>query len=110
MLCANLSTSNSRLVLTFWMRLDVAAVREGWKSAVKDWRVSRAAICVGSERRVGSMVEEAAGVGESGGMEGDLSGGGRRRDSHVWRSDCRLMNRTLVGHFRVKSELLERTE
>lgn len=38
-----------------WRRDDVMAEREGWKSEVKDWRVSRAAVWAGSERRLESM-------------------------------------------------------
>jgi len=38
-------------------RVEVAAVREGWKSALKESRVSRAESWVGSVRRAGSIVE-----------------------------------------------------
>ena len=65
------------------MREDVSAGKEGWKSEVKDWRVSKAAVWEGEERRVGSMVEGAGGEEGRGGRRTALSGGGRRRDSHV---------------------------
>lgn len=78
-----------------WRRDDVMAEREGWKSEVKDWRVSRAAVCAGSERRLESMAEGAGGSKGRGGRRTALSGGGRRRDSQVWRSVCRLDHGTL---------------
>lgn len=65
------------------MREDVTAAKEGWKSEVKDWSVSNAAVWEGSERRLGSMVEGAGGSEGRGGRRTALSGGGRRRDSHV---------------------------
>lgn len=73
-----------------WMREDVTAEREGWKSEVKDWSVANAAVWDGEGRRLGSMVEGAGGEEGRGGRRTALSGGGRRRDSHVWRSVCRL--------------------
>ena len=73
-----------------WRREDVSAEREGWKSE-KDWRVSSAAVWEGSlARTVESMVEGAGGWLGRGGRRSALSGGGRRRDSHVCRSTCRL--------------------
>ena len=89
-LWANLSISNSRFWFMLWRREEVTADREGWKSEVKDWRVSKAAVWEGSERRWGSMVEGAGGSEGRGGRRTALSGGGRRRDSQVWRSVCRL--------------------
>lgn len=71
-------------------REDVRAGREGWKSEVKDWRVSKAAVWEGSVRRFESMVEGAGGSEGRGGRRMALSGGGRRRDSQVWRSACSL--------------------
>lgn len=73
-----------------WRREDVTAEREGWKSEVEDWRVSKAAVWEGSERRLESMVDGAGGSKGRGGRRTALSGGGRRRDSQVWRSACRL--------------------
>ncbi len=73
-----------------WRREDVIAEREGWKSEVKDRSVSRAAVWEGSERRLESMVEGAGGSDGRGGRRMALSGGGRRRDSQVWRSIFRL--------------------
>lgn len=78
-----------------WRREDVIAKREGWKSEAKDWRVSNAAVWEGSERRLESMVEGAGGSEGRGGRRIALSGGGRRRDSQVWRSVCRLDHGTL---------------
>ncbi len=78
-----------------WRREDVIARREGWKSEVKVWRVSNAAVWEGSERRLESMVERAGGSEGRGGRRTALSGGGRRRDSQVWRSVCRLNHGTL---------------
>ena len=74
----------------FRSREDVTAEREGWKSEVKDWRVFKAAIWEGSERKLESMVEGAGGSEGRDGRRTALSGGGRRRDSQVWRSACRL--------------------
>lgn len=73
-----------------WRREDVIADREGWKSEVKDWRASSAAVWEGPERRLESMVEGAGGSEGRSGRRTALSGGGRRSDSHVWRSVCRL--------------------
>lgn len=73
-----------------WRREDVVAEREGWKSEMNDWRVSSAAVWEGSERRLESMAEGAGGSEGRGGRRTALSGGGRRRDSHVWRSLWRL--------------------
>lgn len=73
-----------------WRREDMTAAREGWKSEAKDRRDSSAAVCEGSESRSGSMVEGAGASKGRGGRRTALSGGGRRRDSQVWRSVCRL--------------------
>lgn len=72
------------------------AEREGWKSEEKDWRVSSAAVWEGSlARSVESMVEGTGGSEGRGGRRSALSGGGRRRDSHVCRSTCRLEQRVV---------------
>lgn len=73
-----------------WRREDVIAETDGWKSEVKDWRVSNAAVWEGSERRLESMVEGAGRSEGRGERRTALSGGGRRRDSQVWRSVCNL--------------------
>lgn len=78
-----------------WMREDVTAERDGWKSEVKDWSVVNAAVWEGEERRLESMVEGAGGEEGRGGRRTALSGGGRRRDSQVWRSVCRLYYGTM---------------
>lgn len=73
---------------------------EGWESeeVEKDWRVSKAAIWEGSSvRRLGSMVEGAGGSVGRGGRRSALLGGGRRRDSHVCRSICRLGHGTVLA-------------
>lgn len=72
------------------------AASEGWKSAVKDWRVSRAEVWAGEERRVGSMVDGSAGVVGRGGRGGSLERGGRRRESQVSRSVRRLVWKRLL--------------
>lgn len=74
---------------------------EGWESEdeEKDRRVSRAAIWEGlSVRRLGSIVEGAGGSEGRGGRRSALSGGGRRRDSHVCRSICRLKTTEQCQH------------
>ena len=71
---------------------------EGWESEEKDWRVSKAAVWEGSSvRRLGSMVEGIGGSEDRGGRGSALSGGGRRRDSHVFRSICRLDRGTVLA-------------
>ena len=77
-----------------WRREDVIAETDGWKSEVKDWRVSNAAVWEGSERRLESMVEGAGGSKGRGERRTALSGGGRRRDSQVRRSVCKLDHET----------------
>lgn len=66
---------------------------EGWWSPdtdTSDWRVSNAAIWVGSESRFASMAEGVGGVWGSGCSIGDVSEGERSRLSHNWRSAWRL--------------------
>jgi len=71
-------------------RVEVVPVSEGWKSVVKEVRVSRAESWVAEERRVGSIVEgEGAVCGE--GREGWSEEGGRSRESQVSRSVFRLV-------------------
>lgn len=71
---------------------------EGWESEEKDWRVSKAAVWEGSSvRRLGSMVEGIGGSEDRGGRGSALSGGGRRRDSHVCRSIRRLERGTVLA-------------
>lgn len=64
----------------------MVAVDGGIAEGMKDWRVVKAASWVGEERRVGSMEVRGGIFGESGGMSVLSVGGGRRRDSQVWRS------------------------
>lgn len=84
-------------------RADVVAWREGW---VSEWRrVSSAVVWVGSVRRGGEMDEGDGGVEGRGGRWSALGVGGRRRDSQVCRSLCRL---DVSGTVSVRSSFLLR--
>ena len=83
-------------------RADVIAWREGW---VSERRVSSAVVWEGSVRGGGGMEEGRGGVGGGGGRWSALEGGGRRRDSQVCRSVCRLDVRGTVS---VRSSFLLR--
>lgn len=57
---------------------------------VKDWRAVRAGVWESEARMLGSIEEGVGMVGDKGGRKGVDVGGGRRRDSQVWRSVWRL--------------------
>ena len=72
--------------LNFSSRFDIIAARDGWESDAKEWRAERAAFWLGSVRRLESIAEGATGSAERETSWRALSGGGRRRDCHVWLS------------------------
>jgi len=76
---------NSRFWVTLCRRWDVDAAREGKEAAVTVWMVERAEVWVGESRIEGEMVEGEGVVWGRGGSMG-VEEGGRRMDSHVWRS------------------------